>query len=182
MPEPLAWVPVATCPDLLAPPVRSGLRGSGLLDRRDVEVALIDPDVADTAQFVERYDVTLEESANCVVVGGRRGDDERIAACLVLATDRADVNGLVRRVLGVRKCSFLGTDEAVARTGMAYGGITPFGLPDGWRVLVDDAVAARRVVVGSGTRGAKLRLPGELLAGLPSAEVVPGLGRAAAAP
>jgi hypothetical protein len=97
---------------------------------------------------------------------------------VVLATTRADVNGLVRRHLGARKASFAPQDVAVAETGMAYGGITPIGLPAGWPVLVDSAVAAADlVVVGSGTRGSKLALPGSLAAALPGAEVLEGLGQ-----
>ena len=67
--------------------------------------------------------------ANCVVVGGKREGAERLAACVVLATTRADVNGTVRRYLDVRKASFLPMDRAVELTGMEYGGITPIGLP-----------------------------------------------------
>ncbi len=60
---------------------------------------------------------------------------------------------------------------------MEYGGITPIGLPADWPVLVDPAVAeAGLVVVGSGVRRSKLVLPGALLAGLPGAEVLAGLG------
>jgi prolyl-tRNA editing enzyme YbaK/EbsC (Cys-tRNA(Pro) deacylase) len=69
-------------------------------------------------------------------------------------------------------------DDACERTGMEYGGITPIGLPDGWPVLVDAAVAAAaEVVIGSGIRGSKLALPGSLAARLPGADVVEGLGR-----
>jgi hypothetical protein len=61
---------------------------------------------------------------------------------------------------------------------MAYGGITPVGLPAGWPVLVDAAVAsAELVVIGSGTRGSKLAVPGALLAQLPGAQVLDGLGQ-----
>src|SRR5262245_45710792 len=104
-------------------------------------VAEIDPDLADTAQFCEAYGSPLDASANCVVVAGKRSGAERFAACLVLATTRADVNGVVRRRLDVRKASFAPMDTAVELTGMAYGGITPFGLPDGWPLLIDTAVA-----------------------------------------
>jgi prolyl-tRNA editing enzyme YbaK/EbsC (Cys-tRNA(Pro) deacylase) len=142
-------------------------------------VAEIDPGVADTARFCAAYDVPGEISANCVVVAGRRGGDERVAACLVLATTRADVNGVVRRLLDVRKASFLPMERAVELTGMEYGGITPLGLPPEWPVLVDAAVAALSyAVVGSGVRRSKLAVPGSVLAALPGAEVVEGLGRA----
>src|SRR5690349_24528942 len=96
----------------------------------------------------------MDGSANCVVVAGRRGDATRYAACLVLATTRADVNGLVRRRLDARKASFAPMSDAVELTGMEYGGSTPLGLPDGWPLLVDAAVAAASmVVVGSGLGG-----------------------------
>ncbi len=39
----------------------------------------------------------------------------RLGACLVPATKRADVNGVVRRRLGVRKASFLTQADAVER-------------------------------------------------------------------
>jgi prolyl-tRNA editing enzyme YbaK/EbsC (Cys-tRNA(Pro) deacylase) len=59
---------------------------------------------------------------------------------------------------------------------MEYGGITPIGLPEGWPVLVDAAVAAAGpVVVGSGLRASKLELPGEALSDLPGAVVLNGL-------
>jgi prolyl-tRNA editing enzyme YbaK/EbsC (Cys-tRNA(Pro) deacylase) len=68
--------------------------------------------------------------------------------------------------------------EAVELTGMAYGGITPVGLPGQWPLLIDNAVAeAPELVVGSGVRGSKLLIPGSVLASLPGAEVIEGLAR-----
>jgi prolyl-tRNA editing enzyme YbaK/EbsC (Cys-tRNA(Pro) deacylase) len=166
----LQTVPALERPDLLAPAVADALARLAL---PDVLVAEIDPDLADTAAFCARYEVGLDVSANCVVVAGRRAGETRLAACLVLATMRADVNGVVRRRLDTRKASFAPMDVAVAETGMEYGGITPVGLPEGWPVLVDEAVvAAGLVVVGSGVRRSKLVLPGSALAGLPGAEVL----------
>jgi prolyl-tRNA editing enzyme YbaK/EbsC (Cys-tRNA(Pro) deacylase) len=166
-------------PDLLAPRVGAALTDlDGALPAGAVTVAEIDPELADTAGFCERYGIALAESANCVVVAGRRGGETRFAACVVLATTRADVNGLVRRELDVRKASFAATDVAVAETAMEYGGITPIGLPGGWPIFVDAAVdAAPRVVIGSGIRRSKLALPGGLLRRLPGATVLAGLGR-----
>ena len=103
----------------------------------------IDPDLADTAALTEAYDLPLEASANCVLVAGSRGGEERIAACVVAADTRADVNTTVRKLLDVRKASFLPMDRAVEESGMEYGGITPIGLPASWRVLVDAAVLTR---------------------------------------
>jgi prolyl-tRNA editing enzyme YbaK/EbsC (Cys-tRNA(Pro) deacylase) len=175
----LEAVPAAQRPDLVAAPVAAALAAwSGPVPADEVGVAEIDPELADTAAFCQRYQVGLEESANCVVVAARRGGETRFAACVVLATTRADVNGLVRRHLDARRASFAPLDVAVAETGMEYGGITPIGLPAGWPLLVDAAVAASpRVVVGSGLRRSKLTLPGKALAALPHAEVLEGLGR-----
>ena len=170
----LTWLPATGSADLLAPPVAAALPALA----GTAWVAAIDDDLADTAAFSEAYAVPLEASANCVVVAARRAGLTTMAACLVLATTRADVNGLVRRHLGARKASFAPQDVAVAESGMAYGGITPIGLPSDWPVLVDPAVAAADwVVIGSGTRGSKLAVAGSALAALPGAEVLPGLAQ-----
>jgi prolyl-tRNA editing enzyme YbaK/EbsC (Cys-tRNA(Pro) deacylase) len=160
--------PALERPELLAEPVAAALRSWPRA--AEVQVAPIDPELADTAAFCAAYDVALEASANCVVVAAKRGGEVRYAACLVLATTRADVNGVVRRHLDARKASFAPMADAVALTGMAYGGITPIGLPAGWPVLVDAAVVvAGPVVIGSGIRGSKLLLPGDALLELPGA-------------
>ena len=158
----LDLVPALLRPDLLADPVVAALQ---LWSRApDVQVAPIDPDLADTAAFCAAYDVPLERSANCVVIAAKRGGETRYAACMVLATTRADVNGVVRRHLDARKASFAPMDDAVTLTGMEYGGITPIGLPADWPVLVDPAVAeAGLVVIGSGIRGSKIELPGAVV-------------------
>jgi prolyl-tRNA editing enzyme YbaK/EbsC (Cys-tRNA(Pro) deacylase) len=165
----LDWQPARSRPDLLAAPVGRAL------EVLDVEclAAPIDAGLADTAAFCDAYAVPLEVSANCVVVAGRRGGTTTLAACLVLATDRADVNQVVRRRLDVRKVSFASMDDAVTQTQMEYGGITPVGLPSGWPLLVDRAVAdSDWVVVGSGIRGSKLALRGADCARLAGAEVL----------
>lgn len=172
---PLRWEPVRQHPDLLAAPVRDALLGWRHAD--EVQVAEIDPTLADTQALTEAYGLDLMSCANCVVVAGRRDGVQRVGACVVLASTRADVNNLVKRTLDVRKASFLAMDEAVEGTGMEYGGITPVGLPPTWRLLVDQAAATTdRVIVGSGLRRSKLRLPGALVAELPGAEVLSGLG------
>ncbi|HEY3905270.1 MAG TPA: YbaK/EbsC family protein [Streptosporangiaceae bacterium] len=175
----LDFTPAASLTDLLAAPVTAAITSPGWPHPADaVAVTEIDPDVADTAAFCERYDVTLDESANCVVIAGKREGEIRFAACVVLATTRADVNGVVRKTLDVRKASFAAMDIAVAETGMEFGGITPIGLPPGWPILVDAAAAAMpQVVIGSGLRRSKLALAGKTLAALPGATVVEGLAR-----
>src|SRR4051812_34734234 len=170
----LTWLPAADRPDLLGPSVAAALpqlTGAAW-------VAEIDDHLADTAAFSDAYGVPLEASANCVVVAARRAGQTSLAACVVLATTRADVNGLVRRHLDARKASFAPQDVAVAESGMAYGGITPLRLPAGWPVLVDAAGASTQfVAIGSGTRGSKLAAPGALLAQLRGGQVLEGLGQ-----
>lgn len=171
-------VPAPERPDLLAVPTAAALAALGAERAARVGVAEIDPDLADTAAFCEAYGSPPEFSANCVVVSGKRAGETRYAACLVLATTRADVNGVVRKRLDVRKASFAPMDVAVELTGMAYGGITPLGLPQGWPLWVaPEVAAAEAVVVGSGIRGSKLAVPGDLLADLTGAETVDDLAR-----
>ncbi|MFI6597924.1 YbaK/EbsC family protein [Nonomuraea sp. NPDC050536] len=165
MNEKLVWVRASDRPDLLADPVRRAVQ--------EAEVAEIDPELADTAAFCDRYGVAPEASANCVIVATKRGGETRYAACMVLATMRVDVNGVVRKHLDARKASFAPMDQAVELTGMEYGGITPIGLPEDWPILVDVNVAALDwAVIGSGVRRSKLAVPGATLAGLKGAEVL----------
>lgn len=178
----LEFSPALDHPELLAAPVAAAL---GALDpalTAQVQVAAIDAALADTAAFCAAYGIGLDVSANCVIIAGTRGEVTRYAACLVLATTRLDVNGVVRKLLDARKASFAPMDDAVRRSGMEYGGITPVGIPSDWALYLDVRVAALpSAIVGSGIRGSKLQLPGSVLAALPGAEIVEGLGREVAA-
>lgn len=174
----LDWQPATDHAELLAAPVAKALALLPEADAATVRVAPIDAGLADTAAFCDAYDVGLDVSANCVVVAGKRGGERKMAACVVLATTRADVNGVVRRHLDARKASFAAMDVAVAETEMEYGGITPLGLPGDWALLVDARVAAADlVVIGSGIRGSKVLLPGALVARLPGAAVLDDLAQ-----
>jgi len=171
-PGTLDWT--ADLDQLVAQPVLDALRGWPRA--ADVRAAAIDPELADTAAFCAEYGVEPADSANCVVIAGRRGEATRYAACIVLATTRADVNNVVRRRLDARKASFAPMEDAVTLTGMEYGGITPIGLPAPWPIYVDAAVLERDVVViGSGLRRSKIALPSAALVELPGAEAVEGL-------
>ena len=172
----LTTVPVFDRPDLVAAPVLAALERLGLTG--EVGVVEIDAALSDTAATEEAYSLVGDDLANCVVVAGKREGEERVAACLVLSSTRADVNTVVRKRLDVRKTSFLPMDRAVEESGMEYGGITPIGLPDDWPVLIDARVLERPVVViGSGVRRSKLLVPPSVLAALPTAEVIEGLAR-----
>src|SRR5947209_15219893 len=96
------------------------------LDGAGVDYRLIecDPDFADTAAFCERYGYPPSRSANTIVVVSKK-EPRKYVACVALATTRLDVNGVVRRRLGVSKASFASADETMALTGMTIGGVTP---------------------------------------------------------
>lgn len=169
----LDWSPAASHPELVAPSVAAALAATDVADIAAAEAATIDATLADTEAFCAAYDVALEASANCVIVAGKRAGETTYAAVMVLATDRADINGVVRKHLGVRKISFAPKDDAVTLTDMEFGGITPIGLPPEWPVLVDAAVvAAGAVVIGSGLRRSKILVDGAALAHLPNATVI----------
>ena len=134
-----------------------------------------DPALADTAAFVEAYGVPPERSANTILVASK-GAEPRYVACVLLATTSLDVNNVVRREMEVRKASFAGADPVRELTGMEIGGVTPFGLPDDLRVLVDARVMGPDwIILGGGNRSSKLRLAPSVLEALPSLRVVAGL-------
>jgi prolyl-tRNA editing enzyme YbaK/EbsC (Cys-tRNA(Pro) deacylase) len=134
-----------------------------------------DPALADTAQFCEAYGIPLDRSANTILVASRKPEGV-MAACLVLATTRLDVNGVVRRKMGVRKASFADAEQTRLTTGMEIGGVTIFGLPDSLPVWVDPSVLEPDwIVIGAGSRSAKIRFDPGQLADLEGFEVVEGL-------
>jgi prolyl-tRNA editing enzyme YbaK/EbsC (Cys-tRNA(Pro) deacylase) len=136
-----------------------------------------DPEAADTAIFCARYDIPAERSANTILVASKK-EPKVHAACVVLATTSLDVNHAVRSLLGVSRLSFASAEETVAVTGMLVGGVTPFGLPEGLPVYVDEAVMAPEwVILGGGGRSSKIKLAPAALKQLPAVKVVPGLAR-----
>ncbi len=136
-----------------------------------------DPALADTAEFCEAYGFELAESANTIVVVGKR-DPRVYVACVLLADARLDVNGVVRKKLGIRRTSFASAEESATVTGMTLGGVTPFGLPDDLPIWVDDRVMKRqRIVLGGGSRNRKVLTAPETLRLLPQVEVVAGLAQ-----
>jgi len=172
------WLGALDNLDLLAAPVAASL--TAVAEREpdlaaQAVVAAIDPEFADTDAMTARHPRVRAVACSCVRGGGKRGGRGRTAAAVVRATAKADVNHVIKRLLNVRKASFWPQERAVEASGMEYGGITPVGVPEGWRLLLDTRVVEGFAVIGSGLRSSKLALPGELLARLPGAEVVEGL-------
>ncbi len=141
------------------------------------EVLDCDPELADTAQFCEAYGIPLEKSANAILVASRKPEGHN-ALCVVLAHTRLDVNGTVRKKLGVRKVSFAPGEMTKELTGQEIGGVTIFGLPDDLPVWVDSRVAdCDWVIVGAGSRSAKIKLDPTQLSSLDGFELVEGLAK-----
>jgi prolyl-tRNA editing enzyme YbaK/EbsC (Cys-tRNA(Pro) deacylase) len=168
--------PANQCLDLLAESVQKTI--ASLPNIEGIGVVEINPNLSDTAAFCEQYQIGMNQAANCVVLEAKRADKIWFAACVILGSTRADVNGLARRTLDARKVSFAPMQEAVEKTGMEYGAITPVGLPAGWPILVDKAVAdSEYVIIGSGIRKSKLAVPGSFFKTLPNVQILEGLGR-----
>ena len=158
--------------------VRATVAGLGV----DHEVVDCDPELADTAVFVEHYGYALEDSANTILVMGK-SDPPKFVACVVLAHTRLDVNKAVRKRLGVRKCSFAPADATRELTGMEIGGVTPFALPADLEIWVDGRVMQRdRIVLGGGSRSCKVVGRPELLTALPNVTVIDDLALEIAEP
>jgi prolyl-tRNA editing enzyme YbaK/EbsC (Cys-tRNA(Pro) deacylase) len=139
------------------------------------EVLPCDPDFADTARFCERYGVAPEETGNTILVASKT-EPKKYAACLVLATTKLDGNHTVARLLGVKRLSFAAAEETRELTGMMVGGVTVFGLPAEIPIYIDSRVMVLpSIVLGGGSRSAKIRIAPEVLRRLPNSLVVEGL-------
>jgi prolyl-tRNA editing enzyme YbaK/EbsC (Cys-tRNA(Pro) deacylase) len=155
------------------PQIREFLERSGLA----FEVMACAPELADTATFCAHYGVSLDHSANTILVKSKTGE-ESFAACLVLATMRLDVNKTVRKRLGARKASFAGPEETKSMTGMEIGGVTALGLPAAVRLWVDGEVMRREyVILGGGNRESKIKVSPAIFEAVPNTEIVQDLAK-----
>jgi prolyl-tRNA editing enzyme YbaK/EbsC (Cys-tRNA(Pro) deacylase) len=146
------------------------------LQKLDVSYELIDidPNFADTAAFCEKYGYPVERSCNTIIVASKK-EPKRYVACVVLAHTRLDVNKRVTKLMDVSKASFASADEMAALTGMQVGGVTPFSLPAGVPLYIDDRIMALDwIILGGGGRSLKIKTSPEVFRKL-GAEVVSGL-------
>jgi len=155
---------------LLHPTVQQGLQKYGI----DYTVLECDPEFADTAVFCQKYNYSVGQAANAIIIASRT-EPVKFACCIVLGTTKLDVNKSVSKQMQVKKVSFASAEQTMQLTGMQIGGVTPFGLPD-VPIYIDAAVMqCDEVVAGGGNRQSKVLLaPAELLK-LPGAQVVEGL-------
>lgn len=174
----LDFLSVADHRELLAPATARYLLSLPAATLEQIGVAEIDPNSTNGIECCERYGFDPAASGTCIIVQASRADRKWFAACLTPTDRRIDLNGVVRRHLGARRVSFATHDEAVALSGMQYGGINVIGLPDDWPILIDASLAAQAcVIIGSGLVHTKLALPGSLLATLPNVELIDDLSR-----
>ncbi len=153
--------------------IRQALDDAGV----DYEILDCDPSLADTAAFCEYYGHPMEKSANAILVKSK-GGEPRFVLCVLLATTRLDVNNAVRKRMGVKKVSFATTEETREQTGMEIGGVTPLGLPKPIPLWVDQRIAALDyIILGAGSRSAKITVAPHLFEKLPNAMFVEGLAR-----
>ena len=139
------------------------------------EIMTIDPDFADTARFCERYGIPLENSANTIIVAGKK-EPKAYCACVVTATTRLDVNHAVRKLMNVSRVSFATAEETKALTGMMIGGVTIFALPADVPIYVEARLMDLDwVVLGGGSRSTKVKTSPEVFRRLPNTTIVPGL-------
>ena len=146
------------------------------LQKLDVSYELIDidPNFADTAAFCEKYGYPVERSCNTIIVASKK-EPKRYVACVVLAHTRLDVNKRVTKLMDVSKAFFASADEMAALTGMQVGGVTPFSLPAGVPLYIDDRIMALDwIILGGGGRSLKIKTSPEVFRKL-GAEVVSGL-------
>lgn len=157
---------------LLDPLVASVLARHGM----SFEVLECNPELADTAAFLEHYGFGAHETCNAIL-GVAKSEPPKYGCCVVLANCKVDVNKKLCELLEVKRCSFASGEQTLALTGMQIGGVTPVGLPEDIPIFIDSKIMELpRVVLGGGNRNSKLIInPSELLK-MPAVRAVEGLG------
>ena len=141
----------------------------------EYEWIAVDPSFADTAECCEKYGLRMDHSGNTIIIASKRGE-KRYSACIVLGTERLDVNKKVRSLMEVSRLSFADSDETMHLTGMMIGGVTPYGLPLSIPIYIDDKIMLLDyVILGAGSRSAKIKVAPESLLNIPTATVITGL-------
>ncbi len=144
----------------------------------DYEIVPCDPNFADTTEFCQKYGYPMDTSANTIIVASTRGAKAH-CACLVQSSKRLDVNHTVKRLMDVSRASFATAGETKDLTGMEIGGVTVFGLPKDMQLYVDAAMMDQPyLIVGAGSRTAKVRLAPAELTRIPNCTVIEGLSMA----
>ena len=157
--------------DRIEKTVVSTLDGLGI----DYELVRIAPEFADTARFCEEYGYPLDHCGNAIVVASKRGP-KKYSVCIVRGSDRLDVNKTVKRLMEVSRASFASPEETMALTGMMIGGVTPIGLEPELPIYADHKLLSLEyLILGSGSRSSKLKMPPAELGKIPGLAFIEGL-------
>tara|TARA_A100001037_G_C15144163_1_gene635419 strand:+ start:2523 stop:3020 length:498 start_codon:yes stop_codon:yes gene_type:complete len=137
----------------------------------------VDPDYADTALFCKKYNFSLSQSGNTIIIASKR-NPKSYSACLVLATDKLDVNKKVKSLMEVSKLSFATQEETINLTGMLIGGVTVFGLPKDIPIYVDSKVIKEeKIVLGGGSREGKIIVPAHEIEKIQNVRIIENLSK-----
>lgn len=135
----------------------------------------VDPEYADTAICCEKYGFEISNTGNTIIVASKRGE-KKYSACIVRGTEKLDVNRKVRELMGVSRLSFANADDTLNLTQMMIGGVTPFGLPESLPIYIDEVIMGLEyVILGAGSRSAKLIISPESLLKIPNTNVIKDL-------
>lgn len=135
----------------------------------------VDPEYADTAICCEKYGFEISNTGNTIIVASKRGE-KKYSACIVRGTEKLDVNRKVRELMGVSRLSFANADDTLNLTQMMIGGVTPFGLPESLPIYIDEVIMGLDyVILGAGSRSAKLIISPESLLKIPNTNVIKDL-------
>ncbi len=174
--NPIDFRPISASPNLVSESVFASY--NLLTGDQKPQVAEIDPQYMGGKELCEHYGISPDEGANCVIVEAVKSETSEYVAIVVPVDYRANLNGIARKHLGARRVSLAPLDKVLEITGMEYGSITPFGLPDNWKKLIDARLLQKEnIVVGGGKQISKLLLPTSVLRELPNVEAVENLSQ-----
>ena len=150
------------------------------LEKHGLEYKVIecDPDLADTASFCKEYGFKPEQSVNTILIASRKIEPQVYSVCAGLATTKLDVNNRIRKLMGVKRVSFADGEATQKVTGMMIHGVTIPGIDEDLPVYVDAGVMTlSEIIIGGGSKSAKIILNPQELTKLPNVEVVDGLAK-----
>ena len=153
------------------PQIRKFLESTNI----EFEIMDCDPNMADTQVFCKEYNIKLEDSVNAIIVKTKTSELKYVT-CALLATNRLNINNVIRKKLEARKVSFANTAETIKLTNMEIGGVTPFTLPDNLPIWIDSKIMNREyVILGGGNRSSKIKISPKIFNFTNNTEIVENL-------
>ena len=141
----------------------------------EFEIMDCDPNMADTQIFCKEYNIKLEDSVNTIIVKTKTGKLKYVT-CALLATNKLNINNVIRKKLDARKVSFANTEETIKLTNMEIGGVTPLTLPSNLPLWIDSKIMKRdSIVLGGGNRSSKIKISPKIFNFTNNTEIVNNL-------